>query len=393
MNNFKNIRWLYLARLASLTGSQILFFIVPLLIFKMTHSAIYTGIAFSLEWVARIISFPISGLFADKFGSKRIYIFTDGFIGVLCVISILLLTSCHSLSIYILILLAMIAGFLSEQGYVSAESLAPKLIDAKFYPKSQSILEGLELIALLVGPSFAGLCIIYFRIENLIWISAILYFVSAITIKQVVTETYVINSEMKFFKEILTGFHVILEQKYLVNITCLAIMANFLFGLMMGSAPIMVLGVYEKSDQLFALLNFAAGIFGVLFIVIFNYIIKHISIIRIGISSFVMICISCACIGLFHNYYSYLLLYAFFFGVSGLFSVFFKSERARIIPKEILGRTIGTMIFIAFLFFPLSGLLISFSGKMLGIQNTIMMCGLLSLMLGMPLFRKIRYLV
>src|SRR5580704_12402746 len=123
MNEFIKIKWLYIARLASLTGSQVLFFAVPLLIYKLTNSVVYSGLAFSFEWAARVISFPLSGYTADRFGSKRVYIITDVLIGVLCVFSIILITLFHDITVIVLIILATVAGFLSEQGYVSAESL------------------------------------------------------------------------------------------------------------------------------------------------------------------------------------------------------------------------------------------------------------------------------
>ena len=392
MDNIKNIKWLYLARLASLTGSQILFFAVPLLIFKLTHSVAYSGIAFSLEWTARIISFPLSGYCADKFGSKRVYVLTDLIIGVLCTASILLMTIFHDAAFIILILLAVSAGFLSEQGYVSAESLAPKLVSAQYYPKSQSILELLELMALLFGPTLTGIFILYFKIESLIWVAMSFYIFSALMMKQINVESHKAPVEIKLLKNLSAGFHTIYKHNYLINLVFLSMIANMLFGLMTGSAPVMVIGIYEKPDRFYALLNLAAGVFGIAVIISFNYLLKYISIIHIGIATFLMSCISCILLGFSHNYYSYLFVYAFFYGVNGLFSIFFRSERARIIPKELLGRTIGAIIFITFLLFPLSGLLISVSQKLFGLQSLIMFFGILCLLLGIPVIKKIHRL-
>lgn len=392
MENLKNIKWLYFARLGSLTGSQILFFALPLLIFKLTHSVFYSGIAFSLEWTARIVSFPLSGIVADKFGSKKVYVLTDCIIGFLCIASATLMSLFPFSDILILILLAVSVGFLSEQGYVSAESLAPKLVSAQFYPRSQSILELLELLALLFGPVLTGIFLLYFKIDNLIWVAMVFYLFSALMMTQINVESHQIITESKIFKNISVGFHTIYKHNYLINLVFLSMIANLMFGLMTGSAPVMIVGIYDKPDRFYALLNLAAGVFGVFVIVSVNWLLRYVSIIQVGAITFLMSCITCILLGIFHSFYSYIVLYAFYYGVNALFSIFFRSERARIIPSDLLGRTIGSIIFITFLFFPLSGLLISASQKFFGLRNLIMYFGVLCLLIGFPVLKRIYHL-
>lgn len=393
MDIYKNIKWLYAARMASLTGSQILFFVVPLLIYKLSNNVFYSGLAFSIEWLARIISFPLSGLSADRFGSKRVYITTDLIIGIICGLSILLITYFPNIAIINLIVLSTVAGFLSEQGYVSAESLAPKLVPVNYYPKSQSILESLELLALLFGPLLAGLFILYFKIETLIAIAMFFYICSALAMKNIKAESLPVASDLTFVSNLLSGFRTIANYPYLINLVLLAMLINMLFGLMTGSAAVMVIGIYKKSDTYYALLNFVSGIFGISFIISFNYLLKYFSIVKVGTVTFLLACISCILLGFTQNFIIYVILYAFFYGVNGLFSIFFRSERARIIPTDILGRTIGAIIFLTFLLFPISGLLISLSQKFLGLQNLIMVFGIICLSLGLPILRSIQNLV
>ncbi len=384
------IKWLYIARFFSLTGSQILFFALPLLIFKLTNSIFYSGLAFSIEWAARLISFPLSGYCADHFGSKRVYVLTDLVVGGLCILSLLLMLIFQGISLYVLMILATSAGFLSEQGYVSAESLAPKLVSSQYYPKSQSILEILELMSLLFGPFLSAIFLIYFSLNHLILIAMIFYFLSALAMKIIKVEGHTANTQGNVVHELLLGFNVVKEHSYLIQMILLSMLLNLLFGLMTGSAPAMVVGIFQKSDHFYALLNFSSGLFGAFVIILFNYALKHISILKIGIITFLLACFSCICFGFIHSYLAYVLIYAFFYGVNALFSIFFRSERARIIPKELLGRTIGSIIFITFLFFPLSGLLISISEQTIGLQNLVMLFGILCFIFGIPTLLKIR---
>ncbi len=115
-----------------------------------------------------------------------------------------------------------------------------------------------------------------------------------------------------FMHDLLVGFRMIIKYPYLIQMMLLAMLANILFGLMTDSAPVMVIGVYEKTDHFYALLNFAAGVFGVSVIVIFNYLLKHYSIIKMGAIRFLLACLSCILLGFTRNYTGYLFLYALF---------------------------------------------------------------------------------
>lgn len=389
MQDIAKIKWLYIARLFSLCGGQIMFFVVPLLIFKLTHSAVYTGCAFSLEWIARIISFPLSGFFADRFGAKRIYIASDLMIAVLSLLSIILMILFKDLMIILLVLLSVFAGFLSEQGYVSAESLAPKLIESSYYAKNQSILELLEQFALLFGPTVAGIFILYFDAESLIKVSLILYTLSAAAMCGVDVKADSASVKKRFInQDLFEGFVTILKSEYLTNIILLSVMMNFTFGLMTGAAPIMVLGQYSMSDKYYALLNLSAGIAGFFAIYVFNLLIKKHSIVSVGMGAYILTCLLCMSISLANKYTYYLIIYAFFYGTSGAFSVFFRSERARIIPHSVLGRTIGAIIFVTFLFFPLAGVLISASQHFISLASLVSFSGILFLIMGTILFSK-----
>jgi len=279
--------------------------------------------------------------------------------------------------------------FLSEQGYVSAESLAPKLVDQSCYAKSQSILELLEQFALLFGPTVAGIFILYFYPSSLIGISLVLYASSALAMCKVNVDDVVTGQMQSSVKnDLFAGFSTILKNEYLKNIIILSAMMNFTFGLMTGAAPVMVLGHYSMSDKYYALLNLGAGVAGVFAIYALNVLIKRHSIVTVGIGAYVFTCILCILVGYAHTYTFYLLLYALFYATSGAFSVFFRSERARVIPHSVLGRTIGAIIFITFLLFPVAGLMISASQKYLSLEHLISYTGLLFLVFGTMLFGK-----
>lgn len=391
MKQLQDSYYLFIARFFSLTGGQILFFAIPILIYTLTHSAFYSGIAFSLEWIARLISFPVSGFNTDYFGSKQVYIIADLSIGVFCLAALILIKHFSKGEVVILMILAMSAGFLCEQNYVSTESLAPNMVAAHQYPKMQSILSALDQVALLLGPSMGGLLIIYFKLEDLIGFTVILFVISGFTMMQITLQPHSIKQSpaLSHTKNMLTGLKVVFSDSYLANLVILSMLYNFLFGLITSSAPIMAVGIFNQTPHFYAVMNILAGIFSIGAIVILNYSIRRFSLVITGLLTFILSALLCLLFTFLNSVWVYLFIYILFYCADGVFAVFFRSERLRVIPKSVLGRTIGATILMTFILFPLSGGLISLSQHYWQLQNMLSVVGGLVLIIGVPLCIKL----
>ncbi|MGL4505652.1 MAG: MFS transporter, partial [Aeromonas sobria] len=77
------------SRMLSGLGDQILQFAVPLLVYRSTGSIALSGLAFFIEWLPRLISLPLAGVFADRVGGRRVYILADGLRAAACVVTAL----------------------------------------------------------------------------------------------------------------------------------------------------------------------------------------------------------------------------------------------------------------------------------------------------------------
>jgi hypothetical protein len=102
----------FIGRFLGSLADQFLLFAVPLMIFKTTGSIAWSGVAFSLEWLPRILSFPIAGAVVDRFGSKPVYLSADIIRLTGCGFAFFGLVSIPKYDYAILIALAVINGFL-----------------------------------------------------------------------------------------------------------------------------------------------------------------------------------------------------------------------------------------------------------------------------------------
>lgn len=61
-NDGNKINLIFISRLISTIADQLLLFLIPWVIYKITGSASMSGLSFALEWFPRALSFPLSAL-------------------------------------------------------------------------------------------------------------------------------------------------------------------------------------------------------------------------------------------------------------------------------------------------------------------------------------------
>jgi MFS family permease len=61
------------SRFLGTLSDQFLLFAVPLAIFQSTGSVTYSGLAFVIEWLPRIVFFPLGGFVADRMKPRQLF--------------------------------------------------------------------------------------------------------------------------------------------------------------------------------------------------------------------------------------------------------------------------------------------------------------------------------
>src|ERR1035437_5566341 len=75
---------LFLSRLAD----QILLFVVPLVVFQVTQSAAWSGVAFFAETLPRFLSFPVCGALCDRISPFRLLRISQTLRALVCVLGV-----------------------------------------------------------------------------------------------------------------------------------------------------------------------------------------------------------------------------------------------------------------------------------------------------------------
>src|SRR5919205_4021430 len=168
------------ANAVSETGNVLAFVAIPWFVLQTTGSAARTGMTGAAFLLAAVVAGVFGGPLVDRVGFKRASIVAD-LTGAVTVALIPLLYHPVGLLFWQLLVLVFLGGFLDAPGHTARQSLVPDLAGRAQMgiERANSVFQGIQFAALLVGPPLAGVLIALFTPSNVLWIDAATFVVSA----------------------------------------------------------------------------------------------------------------------------------------------------------------------------------------------------------------------
>src|SRR5262245_25941089 len=71
------IRWFMVTRFCTLFADQLIMAAVPLLIYGQTGSIAWSGLAYAVEWLPRVVTMPFMGSLVDSLKPRRQFLTSD----------------------------------------------------------------------------------------------------------------------------------------------------------------------------------------------------------------------------------------------------------------------------------------------------------------------------
>lgn len=141
---------LFLSRLAD----QMLLFLVPLVVFQITHKATWPGLAFFIEALPRFIAFPVCGALSDRVPPVRVLRASRISRAIACMIGIAGYVAWSGIGW--LIALSAVCGALTSQGLVAREVLLPQIFTRQRFEKVLSYTQLAGQLGVVLGPIVAA---------------------------------------------------------------------------------------------------------------------------------------------------------------------------------------------------------------------------------------------
>lgn len=374
-------------RFLSTFGDQMLLFVMPLLVYKATNSIALSGLAFFIEWMPRVLSLPFAGIFSDKFGGKLVYIIGDFSRSLLCILAFASLYLMPGYSFYILSILMALCAICYAQTFIAQETTIPLIVKSEYIHKAQSIVQSIEQVTVVMSPLICSFLSYYLPIKMLLIFTAIIFFISSLSMC-LLTELPVSKTcnSAGMYRDITRGLNIIINSKELLWLCLMTVCVNLIWGLSLATGAAVITGAYGKSAAYFGYVQSAVGMACILFISAVYIIINRVSIKVVGLLSCVLICVGSMLIGFGNIYILFLIGYVLTLSLDGVFNVFIRTERLKIIPKEHVGKTIGLLVLINQLSVPLAGLLVARYSVSIGVNNIYLLVGFLTTLVMMLYF-------
>ncbi|MGL5814296.1 MAG: MFS transporter [Aeromonas sp.] len=379
------------SRLLSGLGDQILQFAVPLLVYRSTGSVALSGLAFFIEWLPRLVSLPLAGVFADRVGGRRVYILADGLRAAACVVTALIMTLWPGSGLAPILLMMALCAFCYAQAFIALETTLPQLVPQSEMAKAQSWLQLTNNGASVLGPALAAALLIWMPATQLLWGCALGFALSATGVLGLTRGASLVPAAGRraLLPELREGLGALLAQPTLLRLVGLAMLVNLIVGLALATAAPMTLGLFGQSDQTLASVQLTMGIISIAAFLLMPWLLRRFSVYWIGQLAFLLILAGGLIMARAPSFGWYLLGCGLSYGLCGLFNVFIRTERLHWIAEQQRGRVISLMVLLNQLSLPLAGLIVALFGSWVPVQEIFLVASLVSALGYLLLYRAL----
>jgi MFS family permease len=248
---------LFTANAISLVGNMLSAIAIPWFVLQTTGSATQTGITGFFTVLPVVLAGFFGGTLVDRLGFKRTSIIADIASGITTAL-IPLLYFTIGLQFWQLMVLVFLGALLDTPGSTARSALVPELAEMARMPieRATSLIHIIERGARLVGAPLGGLLIALMGTENVLWLDAASFFISAGIVSVTIQVHQSVPQEEKkpggnYFSELREGLRFIYNDKLMLTIVIMVMATNFLDAVFGGVVqPVYVKQVYGEALDL-----------------------------------------------------------------------------------------------------------------------------------------------
>ncbi len=343
-------------------GSSITLFALPLLVYKLTGSALSLGITTAAEFLPYLLFGLILGAWTDRVDRKRMMISTD-IARALIIVSIPLLYSFGLLTVWWIYVVGFVHATLTicfEAGQFAA---IPSLVNQDDLVTANGRIQASYSGASVVGPLLAGVLVTEVPLAALMLIDAFSFLLSSFSLALVKKSfnTGEKRAPTSIRSDVVEGLRYVFSNPVLRNISIMMALVNFV-----GSTTYAQLILFSKvrlqASDFQASLLYSAGSLGVVILALAaGPLRKHLSFSTVALGALMLEGILTVVFSLMRMYWVAVVLWTLIGGLGILFNINTSSLRQAIVPNHMLGRVITIAGVLAWSAIPLGSLLGGFA--------------------------------
>jgi predicted MFS family arabinose efflux permease len=370
--------WLYFSgQLVSQVGSSFTLFALPLLVFKLTHSATNLALTTASNFVPYLLFGLVLGALVDRVDRKRMMLLTDvGRAAVIAVLPVLALSGTLRVAdIYAVAFVQSALGILFNCGEFAA---IPSLVGRDDLVAANGRITATNSAGQILGPILAGVLVTLMPLADLLFFDAASFLLSAASLA-VIRRSFnaadrptAANAGVTgLLRDVRAGLQYVWSNPVLRSISLMMALINFVASTENSQLVLFAKRVLGASDSEVAVL-FAAGAAGIVAVsVAAAPIRRHLNFAVTALGALVVAGLTVTAMALIGSYPAALVLWAASSGFGLLLNINTNSLRQAIVPDEMYGRVVSIAQVLAWSAIPLGALAgaaaIQLSGSVAGV--------------------------
>jgi MFS family permease len=334
----------WLGQTVSNLGSSFTFFALPLLVFNLTGSPINLGITTAAEFVPYLLFGLVIGAWVDRVDRRRLMIATD-LARAAVIATILLLAAADALSVGWIYAVAFASATLTIAFDAAEFAAIPSLVPSDDdLVTANGRVQASYSAAQIAGPLLAGLLITVAPVQQVLWVDAASFLVSA-GMLLLITRTFngprEAEARRAIRQEVVEGLRYVLGHPVLRNISAMMALINLVGATVYTQLVVFAKRQLDASDSQVALL-YAAGSAGVVLLSLAaGPVRRRLSFSVAALGALFLDGLLTVVLAATPWYWAALALWAAISGLGIFFNINTSSLRQQIVPNHLLGRVIS----------------------------------------------------
>jgi len=348
----------WIGQTLSSLGSSVTRFLLPLLIFRLTGSAL----DLSLATAASFLPYPLFGLFigawVDRVDRKRLMIATDIARAIL-VASIPLLAATGHLTIWWLYVVSFLNSTLAICFDAAEFSAIPSLVRSDDLVAANGQIQASYSAAAIIGPLLVSPLLLFFSPATVLTINTVTYGVSALAlvlIRRSFNDAPVARADSSLRRDIGEGLRYVLGHPVLRAISIMMLLVNFVMTTQSAQLVLFAKERLAASDAQVSIFYSAGSIGVVALSLLAGRLRRRWSFSRVALGTLMLSGLLGIALAYSPNYPIAVGLWALISGLGILFNINTGSLRQAIVPNALLGRVISVAMVLANSVSPLGAL-------------------------------------
>ncbi|MET9530690.1 MFS transporter [Streptomyces sp. NPDC006649] len=349
------------AYITSSLGNWLYRLALPLLVLKLTGSALSTGAVYAIEYIPFLLLSLPGGVFADRFDRRKMLIFGDLTAAVIAT-GLALVVSAGSHALWPIYLTAFLLACVEPVYHPAFQSFLPEIVPADRLGPANSWMQSGDNIMSMIGPAAAGGLVMFLGYETTIYVNAATFIISAgaiLLIRQAAGGgERQPHRKATFVQDIRVALRYVFRRNRVLAAGSLMFTGtNFAIWLIQANFVFYLTTYRHLSPEVIGVVLAAQGVGAVLGAAVAGRLVQKFAPGRILIATTAMAGLGTLLLIPLRSPLAIGVVWGLLYALGSINPVAWFTLRQKIVPRELLGRVVATTRMLAFASIPVSALL------------------------------------